>query len=262
MTIDPREIAAAWRPQHPGRRSARDIADPIVEPDWAGLRVAAMVDRGTAEVYRYGDRIDVPASLEEALGYAFEAVDGVVEGHLTKRAFDTGVGAYPVADPVARPIFSMPRFLRRDNRDPYIIGRRHQADEESRALALLEALAAGEDHAFVATDLLWLDGQDLTGYPLQERKRQLDTVLAQSRLVRVSPWAHAAGSALPATWGALGFEHVFWRGANSRYTPGQENPDWAVVPAPRARSRAATPEAGPRGGEPDRPQPDGGPPAD
>jgi hypothetical protein len=243
MSTDPRDIAAAWRPQFPGRREAKDIADPIIEPDWAGLRAVAAIVNGKAEIYRYGDRIDVPRSLEEALGYAFEAHDGVIEGHLTKQPFDTGVGAYPEVDPVARPIFSMPRFLRRGNKDPYIIGRRHQADEEARALEFLEALANGEDHAFVAIDLLWLDGQDLTGVPLQERKRQLDTVLAQSRLVRVTPWTRPGGTRVAGTWGTLGFEHVFWRGANSRYTEGAENPDWVVVPAPKAQARAAEPNA-------------------
>ena len=241
MTTDPRVVAAEWRPQYPGRRHAKDIVDPIIEPDWAGLRVVAAVERGHAEIYRYGDRIDVPASLEEALGYAFEAVDGVVEGHLTKQAFDTGVGVAPAMDAVARPVFSLPRFLRRDTRDPYVIGRRHQAEEESRALQFLEALADGEDHAFVATDVIWLDGQSLLGVPLQERKRQLDTVLAQSRLIRVTPFARPGGSRFAATWGTLGFEHIFWRAANSRYTAGEENPDWVVLPAPKASSRVADP---------------------
>ena len=244
MTTDPRVVAAEWRPQYPGRRDASDIVDPIIEPDWAGLRVVAAIDRGTAEIYRYGDRIEVPASLEEALGYAFEATDGVIEGHLTKRAFDTGVGAYPAREPVPRTMFSLPRFFHRDNRDPYLIGRQHQAAEEARALPFLEALADGEDHAFVATDLLWLDGQSLLGLPLAERKRQLEAVLAQSRLVRVTPFARPAGSRMAGTWAALGFRHIFWRAANSRYTPGLENPDWVVVAAPQASSRVMG-----RGGE-------------
>ncbi len=253
MTADPRVIAAEWRPQFPGRREASEIRDPIVEPDWGGLRVAVAVDRGTAEVYRYGDRIDVPRSLEEALGYAFEAVDGVIEGSLTKRAFDTGVGAFPAQDPVARPIFSRPRFLSRGrDKDPYIYGRRHAAEEEERAPEILAALAAGEDHAFVATDLLWLDGQTLMDVPLQERKRLLDTVLAQSRLVRVTTFTRPGGSRMTTTWGTLGFENIFWRAANSRYTPGAENPDWAVVPAADYASRVPTPPP-PKGADSEAP---------
>lgn len=241
MPTDVREIATAWRPQFPGRRSTGDIRDPIVEPDWGGMRAVAAISDGKAEVYRYGDRIDVPASLEEALGYAFEAVDGVVEGHLTQHAFDTGVGAIPVDEPVSRPLISMPRIFKRPQTDPYIYGRRHQADEESRALGILEALADGEDYAFVAVDLLWLDGQSLYGIPLQERKRLLDTVLAQSGLIRVTPFARPGGAAgLTATWATLGFENIFWRAANSRYTPGEENPDWVVVPSVNVARRSPT----------------------
>jgi len=257
MTTDVRVIAAEWRPQFPGRRDAKQLADPIIEPDWAGLRAVAAIQNGKAEIYRYGDRIDVPRALEESLGYAFEAVDGIIEGHLTKQAFDNGVGAYPAVDPVARPIFSRPRFMRRGNTDPYLIGRRHQADEEARALEIVEALADGEDHAFVAVDLLWVDGQNLSDIPLQERKRQLDTVLAQSRLVRVTPWTHPRGSRVSGTWGTLGFEHVCWRAANSRYTPGAENPDWVVVPAPKSQARASDPDAPGGTGTPDKdPVPD------
>jgi hypothetical protein len=246
MTSDPRVVAAEWRPQFPGRRGTKDIVDPIVEPDWGGLRVVAAIDRGKAEVFRYGDRIDVPPSLEESLGYAFEAVDGVIEGHLTRRAFDDGIGAYPAQDAVSRPIFSVPRaFKRGADKDPYVYGRRHQSEEEDRALEILEALADGLDHAFVAIDLLWLDGESLQNIPLLERKRQLDTVVAQSRLIRVTPFARPGGSKMTVTWATLGFENIHWRAANSRYTPGEENPDWAVVPAPGAGSRVPPPPAPP-----------------
>jgi ATP-dependent DNA ligase len=242
MSTDPRVVAAAWVPQYPGRRATKDIQDPIVEPDWGGVRAVAAIADGKAELYRYGDRIDVPPSLEEALGYAFEAVDGVIEGHLTTQAFDTGIGAFPAQEPVSRPILSLPKFFKRSaSTDPYVYGRRQQADEEARAPEVLEELASGVDHAFVAIDLLWLDGQPLDDLPLLERKRLLDTVLAQSRLVRVTPFVRPGGSRMANTWGTLGFENVSWRAANERYTAGKENPDWAIAPAPAAPARAATP---------------------
>ena len=46
--------------------------------------------------------------------------------------------------------------------------------------------ARGERHAFVATDLLWIDGQPIDDVPLLERKRLLEAVLDESYLVRVS----------------------------------------------------------------------------
>ena len=241
MATDPRDFAAAWEPQLPGRRAPRDIPDPIIEPDWGGLRAVVAITDGKAEIYRYSDRIDVPRTLEEALGYAFEAEDGVIEGHLTTQAFDTGIGAFPAQTAVSRPILAMPRiFKRSSSTDPYVYGRRQHTEEESRAPEILDALADGVDHAFVAIDLLWLDGQPLADVPLLERKRLLDTVLAQSRLVRVTPFVRPGGSRMANTWGTLGFDNVCWRAANGRYTPGKENPDWAVAPAPGVASRVPT----------------------
>jgi hypothetical protein len=251
MTTDARVVAAEWRPQHPGRRAASDILDPIIEPDWAGLRVVAAIDEGQAEVYRYGDRIDVPASLEAALADAFAASAGVIEGHLTRKAFDDGIGVDPnVREPVPRGMFSLGRLFRRNSKDPYLIGRKHQADEEARALPYVEALAGGEEHAFVATDLLWLDGRSLLDFPLLERKRHLEGVLAQSRLIRVTPFVRPGGSRLAATWGRQGFEYIFWRAANSRYRPDAENPDWTVVPAPSHVARPPVPNGAPGGSPP------------
>jgi hypothetical protein len=232
--LDHRAAAVAWVPQRPGRVAPRDLPDPIVEPDWAGLRVVAAIGPDGAEIYRYGDRLDVPRPLEEALVFAFEAVDGVIEGHLTTAAFDEGIGAFPATDPVARPIFSMPRIFKRSAKDdPYVYGRTHAAREEAGAPAVLEALEAGEEHAFVAIDLLWLDGQPLADIPLLERKRLLDTVLTRSKLVRVTPFVRPSSAPRTlVTWGMLGFEDLCWRADNSRYRAGEENPGWAVAAAP------------------------------
>jgi hypothetical protein len=238
--VDHRAAAVAWVPQRPGRVAPHDIPDAIVEPDWAGLRVVAAIGPDGAEIYRYGDRLDVPRPLEEALAFAFEAIDGVIEGHLTTAAFDEGVGAFPAQEPVTRPIFSMPRFFKRTGKDdPYVYGRTHAAREEADAPAVLEALEAGEEHAFVAVDLLWLDGQSLVDIPLLERKRLLDSVLTRSKVVRVTPFIRPSSAPRTlVTWGTLGFEDLCWRAANSRYLAGEENPGWAVAAAPLNTTRA------------------------
>ncbi len=72
---------------------------------------------------------------------------------------------------------------------------RHTPPRRRARAEILDALADGEDHAFVAIDLLWLDGEPLDDVPLLERKRLLDTVLAQSRLVRVTPFVRPAALA-------------------------------------------------------------------
>ena len=95
-----------------------------------------------------------------------------------------------------------------------------------------EALERGERHAFVATDLLWIDGESLLDVPLLERRRLLDGVLDESYLVRRSAIVRPSAVLTLVTWGSLGFRDLSYRAANSRYLPGQENPDWAIARAP------------------------------
>ena len=236
---DHRDFAAAWLPEKPGRVAPRDVPDAIVEPDWGGLRCVAAIGRDAASIYRYGDELDVPAELLGSLTFAFNAGDAVIEGHLTQAAFETGVGAFPAADRVDRPIFSIPSIFRRKAKDdPYVYARAHEARREAEAPDVLDALEAGEAHAFVAVDILWLDGVDLTDVPLLERKRLLDTVLRPSRLVRVTAFVRPASAPQTLiTWATLGFSDLSWRAANGRYLAGRENSGWAVAAAPRSIAR-------------------------
>ena len=234
MSDDPtaRAIAADWRPQRPGRRAPRGIVDPLVEPDWAGIRVVAAVTVDSAVFVRNGDEIDVPDELPEALVKAFGAVEAVVEGHLTTAALRSSMGALPATPAVERPPLLVPRGLFKSAKnDPYIKAREQEIRDSREAVATLESLAAGERHAFVATDLLWLDGTALFDIPLLERKRLLDGLLTPSELVRITPFVQGSANTIMGTWGTLGFDDISYRAANSRYLPGQENPDWAMVPA-------------------------------
>jgi ATP-dependent DNA ligase len=224
-----REIAAAWEPQRPGRRAAKDIEDALVEPAWGGVRVAAALTVDEAALYRAGEELETPAEILSALVEAFTAVDAVVEGHLTTRALrdDKGVGA--AMPKVERPPLLIPRGLFKSVRDdPYVKARDYANHEAELARSVLEAIADGVPHAFVATDLLWLDGNPLQDIPLLERRRLLEGALRASDLVRVTPVVKRTAILTLVTWGQLGFSEISYRGANSRYAAGQENPDWAV----------------------------------
>lgn len=240
---DPRDVAAAWRPQRPGRVAPRDLRDPIVEPDWGGLRAVAALTPGSAVIYRDGGEVPAPPDLLRALAEAFDAsdvVDAVIEGHLTKAAFDEGTVVFPTTPRVERPLLAVPKAFRRSAKDdPYIHGRDHHRRAEMEAPEVLTALRMGEPHAFVAIDLLWLDGQALLDVPLLERKRLLETVLVPSELVRVTPYVRPTNALTLVTWGSQGFAELSWRAANSRYLAGRENPGWVVVRAPDAASRVA-----------------------
>jgi ATP-dependent DNA ligase len=91
--------------------------------------------------------------------------------------------------------------------------------------------------AFVAVDLLSIDGTSLIDVPLLERKRLLDGVLHQGELVRITPFVRPPGGTFIATWLASGLRGLAYKAANSRYLPGDRNDDWASAPMPPPRPR-------------------------
>lgn len=80
-------------------------------------------------------------------------------------------------------------------------------------------------------DLLYLDGKDLRGRPLLERKATLERILPKSPLLHYS--AHVVGEGLKAFNRAkrLGEEGVMAKLATSRYHSGQRTRDWLKVKA-------------------------------
>jgi hypothetical protein len=234
----PRDIADAWRPQRPGRRSIRDIFDPLVEPAWGGVRVAAALTEQDAVLLRDGETVLVPEELSAALVDAFTASGAVVEGSVTTMALQTGEGVIPAPPKVERPPLLIPKgILKSAKNDPYIKARDDAQRDAALAAEVLEALARGERHVFVATDLVWLDGTPLDDVPLLERKRLLEGVLVPSHLVRVTPFVKPSATATLVTWGAQGFGELSYRAANSHYLAGAENPDWAVIAPPSGPQR-------------------------
>lgn len=230
----PLAVATAWRPQRPGAQRARDIVDALVEPDWGGLRVAVALTADEAVLLRDGHEVSVPHELQAALVAAFSAVDAVIEGHLTPKPLMGETDAPPALPKVERPPMLIPRgLLGRAKDDPFIRARDHEQREAVQASRVPDALEQGERHAFVATDLLWVDGTPLDEIPLLERKRWLDGVLQPSFLVRVTPYVKPTAVLTLVTWGQLGFAELSYRAANSRYRAGAENPDWAVAPPPQ-----------------------------
>ena len=241
----PRDIAAAWEAPRPGRRAARDIPDAIVEPAWGGLQAVAVLSEEPPALYAHGAEIAVPEELVQALGGAFTAVAAVVEGHLTTMALHGGEGMFPPPPSVERPPILVPKALLNSVKDdPYVRARDHVQKARAAEARIIEALAGGERHAFVATDLLWLDGEPLLDIPLLERKRLLDTILEESFLVRITAFVRPSAVLTLVTWGALGFEELSYRAANGRYQVGREDPDWAVSrppEGPHGPGRAAPP---------------------
>ena len=104
------------------------------------------------------------------------------------------------------------------------MARDHEHRQEGIESEVIDALAQGERHAFVGTDLLWLDDQPLHDVPLLERKRLLEAVLQPSFLVRISPYVKPSAKLTLVGWGDLGFGELHYRAANSALHRGRGEP--------------------------------------
>lgn len=64
---------------------------------------------------------------------------------------------------------------------------------------------------YVVWDILWLDGEQVTGLPLMERKQLLDKILEDSDLMRKIDWVDSEGMALWEAIKAQGLEGMVGR---------------------------------------------------
>ena len=203
---------AAWRPQvaRPSSRT-RTIVDPIIEPLWEGVHVLVHArDRAVRliddEGYDVGREFSpILVALRDGLAVS----EAVVDGWLTNQATRSGQGLalVPVEAPRGMGIFRAPK------------PGRPRIPPHDRPGSL----------AFVAVDLLVLDGQDLFDLPLLERKRLLDAVVIGSELVRISPYVRPPLERWMPSWSAIGFTGAVLKAANSRYLPGALAEDWYVA---------------------------------
>ncbi len=82
-------------------------------------------------------------------------------------------------------------------------------------------------------DLLWLDDTSLLDIPLLERRRLLEAVVLESDGVRLGAFVRPPIERWVASWRSQGFGGLTYKAANSRYLPGQPNPDWVITGMPR-----------------------------
>jgi ATP-dependent DNA ligase len=219
-----------WRPQAFGRRAARHLDDPLVEPLWSGIRVLAHVAGADVDFLdAEGEPQDWPATAE-ALAGAVQADGAVLDGYLTTEAAGDGVGVVAAPDPELPSAGQMARQMLFGG-----LGRNRRAELMASVEAtLVPALTADADVVFVAVDLLMLDDEALLDVPLLERKRLLDAILLEGRLVRRGIHVRLPIGAWLGTWRNLGFRQLAYKDANSRYRPGKPNDDWATAAIPRS----------------------------
>ncbi len=90
-------------------------------------------------------------------------------------------------------------------------------------------LQVSDPVTFLAFDLLWLDGNDVTGVPYLDRHRLLTDLLVEGEAWRVSPHHLGDGHALYDSAVARGLEGLMAKRVDSRYEPGKRSPAWRKV---------------------------------
>ncbi len=220
------EVVVGWRPQAFGAKRAGDVRDPIVEPLWSGLRFLGAVSGAQAFLQDVdGDRLDGFPLLAQALGAAVSSSDVIVDGYVTAELSHDGTGTFTGDDPLD----SKTRVMTRA-----IMGSRRDNDDKRLDKGRAARMPRGDDPiALVLVDLLWLDGTPLLDIPLLERRRQLDSVVAESDLVRHGAYVRPPIGTWVGSWRSMGFPGLSFKSVNSRYSPGSSAPDWASIAMPR-----------------------------
>ncbi|MGZ6315406.1 MAG: ATP-dependent DNA ligase [Candidatus Limnocylindrales bacterium] len=201
-------------------RGSHMVADPLVEPSWGGVRVIARVELGRT---RFADEDGVDCTDEftavaEAVSAATRADSLILDGFLTVEPTQSA-GAMEVAG------IEAPSAGRMMTQMVFGTRRSHQSESGHR-------LDPDRPIAFVAVDLLRIDGTSLLDVPLLERKRLLDGALEPGPLVRITPFVRPPIGTFVVTWRGLGFGALAFKGANSRYIPDGRNDDWSIAPMP------------------------------
>jgi bifunctional non-homologous end joining protein LigD len=220
---DPHRVLASLRPQAYGNTAPQKIRDPIVEPLWTGVRTLAAIDAGGATlVDADGEPIPGMADIVEGLRESLQADGVVLDGFLTKQtAHGTAIVVWPDEMPSVGRLVGLRRNRAVDT-----------VTLKEEALAA-RSFASEEAVSFVATDLLWLDDTSLLDVPLLERRRLLESALAESDLVRVGAYVRFPIDSWVTSWRSVGFAGLTYKAANSRYLPGEPNPDWVITGMPR-----------------------------
>jgi bifunctional non-homologous end joining protein LigD len=93
----------------------------------------------------------------------------------------------------------------------------------------LQKYREGDTIAYYVFDLLWYNGKNLLGIPLEERKTILESILSKNTVIKYS--AHFDdGLALFEQVESLGLEGIVCKKRNSLYEPGVRTKNWLKLP--------------------------------
>ncbi|MDP8958648.1 MAG: non-homologous end-joining DNA ligase [Actinomycetota bacterium] len=169
------------------------------EPKWDGIRAIAVCNEETALVSR--NRKDITAAYPElhSLHQQLVALEAMVDGEII--ALEGGVPSFELLQ-----------------------GRMHVRGPRE-----VERLSRIIPVTYMAFDLLYLDGRDLTRRPFDERRGLLEETVVPSDVVQVSPVVAGEGRALFAAAAARSLEGVVAKRRSSRYESGKRSSSWRKV---------------------------------
>ncbi|HEX6222667.1 MAG TPA: non-homologous end-joining DNA ligase [Acidimicrobiia bacterium] len=178
---------------------AFDDPEWVFEPKWDGIRAIAVCGQETRLVSRNQKDITVAYPELRRLHNQVVALDAMLDGEIV--AFDDGV----------------PSFQRLQQR-------MHLRDERR-----IEQMAQRIPVVYMVFDILFLDGDDLSGRPLEERRRALEEVIIPDDRIQLSPATPGDGVALFEAAAAQGLEGVMAKRRSSTYQPGARSREWLKV---------------------------------
>jgi hypothetical protein len=212
-------------------RPAREIRNVIAEPHWGGYRGLAHVAGPDASIRDVdGDEYLGLDQLRAALAEANLALELLLDGYVVPGPLPTGEGTAKPIDLESTPTASeMARHLVLPGG-----GRDSRREAYERAMGThREPLDPEGQAAFIAMDLLWLDGESLLQLPLLERRRLLESALGESDVIRRNVVVRPPVEAWYGQWKALGFVEFAVKDANSRYVPGGVSREWTIARIPK-----------------------------
>jgi bifunctional non-homologous end joining protein LigD len=193
--------------------SAFDNDGWLFEIKWDGYRVEAVVRDGQARIWTRR-RIDAASYFPDLAGRAdwIEADEAIVDGEVV------------ALDSEGRPDFSLLQD-RTGLRGLEQATRRRPAD----APRLTSEERAAIPLAYMAFDLLHLDGRSLLDVPLEDRKRVLRRILRPHHMVRYASHVVGDGTTFKEIAADRGLEGVMAKRRDSPYLPGKRTRDWLKI---------------------------------
>ena len=169
------------------------------EPKWDGIRALAVSGEDTRLISRRDHDITVAYPELRRLHDQVVALEAVLDGEIV--AFDHGVPSFQTLQQ-----------------------RMHLRNQRQ-----VEQLSLQIPVVYMVFDLLWIDGRDLTGQPLEDRRRILEEAIVPSDRIQISPMVEGEGVVLFQAAAAQGLEGIMAKRLSSLYLPGARSRDWLKV---------------------------------